>query len=227
MPDRWRNTVHVELALVSEASPDRVVSETDGVRPCPTGLIRDGVAVGVALGHYARYERQHVVHVPAAQRNALDLFLTDGRPQRRTICLQWRCLGGHHNTLSHTADLQRGIDAGTNTDLDLHSIFREALETSRFNLDSVLTGTKIREDIGTARTGLQAPRFVRAQIRQLHRGAHDRCPAWIGDGSQDRTKGNLSVYWCPVARHSSEGENRHYYSRNQTLPTHCAPKNSP
>ena len=76
--------------------------------------------------------------------------------------MQWRRLGGHYDRLSYSADLQRRIDAGSNTDLDLYSIFGEALEASRFNLDSVLSSAKIREGVGTAGTGLDTPCFVRA-----------------------------------------------------------------
>src|SRR5690348_12057318 len=38
------NTVHIELALVSETATNGVISEADGVRPRSVGLVRDGVA---------------------------------------------------------------------------------------------------------------------------------------------------------------------------------------
>src|SRR5579859_2180041 len=147
------NTVHVELALVSETATNGVISEADRVRPRPAGLVRDGVAVCVASRHHARYERQHILDVPPAQRYAFHLFPTDRCPERGTICLQWH-LGSYFDALGDASHLQLRIHARRNTDLDLHSIFCEALETCRFNGDSVLPGAKIREGIVPIGIGL-------------------------------------------------------------------------
>ena len=132
------DTVHVELALVSETSPDRVVPETDGVRPRSPGLVRDGVAVGVASCHYARHERQHVLNIPAAQRYALHLFLTDGRPSEALIGLQWRRLGGHYDSLSVTLPTCNVASTRVLTPTWTSTfILSKVLETCRLNLDAI------------------------------------------------------------------------------------------
>src|ERR1019366_5931584 len=70
------DTIDEEGTLVPKASSDCVVPKPDRVRPGATRLVGYGVTVSSALRHNAWYQRQHVVHIPAAQRNALYLLLT-------------------------------------------------------------------------------------------------------------------------------------------------------
>ena len=79
--------------------------------------------------------------------------------QRGVICLQWRRLGGHHDSLFPAADLQRGVHTGANADLDLHIILNKALEPLRLDLHAIQPRDEVREGKYSAtarlhRTGL-------------------------------------------------------------------------
>ena len=159
-----RDAVNKERALVPEAATDRVIAEPNGVCSGTAALVVDCIAIRAALCDYTWHQRQHVVHVSSAQRNALDLFLANGCPKRCAVRLQRRRFGGHENCLADITDLQGSVYTSRDVNLHFDFVLREVLKAGHLNVNLIKSGYEVGECIEPTAAGLHRAGLIGSKI---------------------------------------------------------------
>src|SRR5207245_8525727 len=108
------------------------------------------------------------VHISSAQRYALNFLLTDGRPERSALGLQWRCLSRNNYAFSNTTYLQRCVYTGSNVHLNLHPVLSEALEPGHLDINTVQTSIQIREGECAPTPGLCGSSLISSQVGDFY-----------------------------------------------------------
>ena len=153
-----------------------------------------------ALRHHTGYERQQVVHVAAAERDALNGRLRNDRSERGAVGLEQRHLTGHRNRFGDVANLQHDVDACRDIDLHGQVAANKLLEAGELHLQSISAGRHVRDGVGASAARGRGADLIRVQRDRADRGALHGSTTGIGHGADDGAENHLRAYGREGAR---------------------------